>query len=907
MRIPVATWRIQFTSDFRFEDARRIVPWLHRLGISHIYASPIFAARPGSTHGYDVTDPTRINEELGGRDAFDMLAAELKTHDMGLVLDIVPNHMAASADNPWWMDVLENGASSRFANFFGINWNIAADEHGARIIVPTLGAPYGEVLDRGELRLILEERGFRIKYYESIFPIGVATWTHVLSLRPEQRPENHEFIMLVETVERIPPRTAAYWEAIEARQFEVGGVKQDLWRLYNADPRVRDFVDVNIGMVNADRWRLHQFLEAQAYRLAWWRMASEKINYRRFFDVHELAGIRVDDRSVFEATHCLIFDLINAAQLDGLRIDHIDGLFDPKLYLDWLPHESTYVVVEKILSDREPLPDDWPIRGTSGYDFLALVNSVLIDREGFDRLRAMWSRHTGIAASREDIEYGRKKKVIDELFAGEFQDLGSALASLAEADLYARDLSPRDLRRALIEVTACLVVYRTYTSAEAVSERDRNYLLRAIEEACEREPSIGPAVYDFVRRVLTLELPPNLTQEQRGDWLRFVMRWQQISGPVMAKGVEDSTFYLYNPLVSMNEVGSIGRAIDVGEFHNYLQHRQKRWPNAMSGTSTHDTKRSEDVRARIDVLSEIPDEWLRYLSRWSRWHRDRRGEVDLNEEWYIYQSLLGVWPLHDADLPGLRERLHGYLRKSAREAREHSSWLNPNEEHEQALLAFTDSLLADERWMADFRRLFEKVEAYGAMNALSQVLLKITAPGVPDLYQGTVDWNFSLVDPDNRRPASTPQLTDLGAGPLELLETWRDGRIKVFVTEAALAFRKANHELFLEGEYVPLPVTGKRPENIIAYARCREDAWALVVVPRLTSKLSVTVRPPIGIRAWGDTELALPAGAPSGWRNVFTNARLKTRPAEGESPDRLPVFRILEQFPVALLSGRTRG
>ena len=899
MRVPVATWRIQFTKDFQFDDARKLVPWLHRLGISHIYASPVFAARPGSTHGYDVTDPTCISEVLGGRAAFEALAAELKAHDMGLLLDIVPNHMAASAHNPWWMDVLENGAASRYANVFGINWSIAADDHGARIIIPTLGSPYGEVLDRGELRLVLEERGFRIAYFDHRFPVGPATWSQILSTDPERTPDHSEFRLLLDMIDRIPPRTAAYWEAIEARQFETSGVKRELWRLYKADQRVREFVDSSIQAVNEDRWRLHQLLESQAYRLAWWRMASEKINYRRFFDVHELAGIRVDDLSVFNATHSLVFELIEAGHVDGLRIDHIDGLFDPRLYLQRLPNASVYVVVEKILADGESLPEDWPIQGTTGYDFLGMVNAVLTDREGFDRLRAIWSEHTGLRATREDVEYGRKKRVIDELFAGEFQDLGSALAGLAEADLYARDLSPRDLKRALIELTASLVVYRTYTTGESVSERDRNYLRRAIDEARHREPAAGDAAYDFLRRVLTLERPPNLTHEQWVDWIRFVMRWQQISGPVMAKGVEDSTFYVYNPLLSMNEVGSIGRAVDVDEFHRYLQHRRQRWPNAMNATSTHDSKRSEDVRARIAVLSELADEWRRHLVRWTRWHRDRRGAVDLNEEWYIYQSLLGVWPLHDEEMPGLRDRLHGYMRKSVREAREQSSWQDPSEDHEQMVLGFVDSLLEDDRFLADFRRLFEKIEAYGAMNALSQALLKITAPGVPDFYQGTIDWNLTLVDPDNRRPARTPPLTDLGAGPLELLETWRDGRIKVFVTEAAIAFRKANHELFMHGEYVAVAAEGRRAEHVIAYARCHGNAWALIVVPRLVSKLSVTVRPPIGIRAWGNTELVLPAAAPAAWRNVFTGTRLKQR--EG---GRLPLFRMLEQFPVALLTGR---
>jgi (1->4)-alpha-D-glucan 1-alpha-D-glucosylmutase len=764
---------------------------------------------------------------------------------------------------------------------------------------------YGEVLEGGQLKVGIERGGLFIYYYSAKFPVGPATYSQVLGLRPESRPDHPEFLLLLETLDRIPPRTAIYWEALESRAGDTQAAKQKLWEMYESDATVREFVDGNLQLINGtpgepDSFRrLHALLESQPYRLAYWRVSAEKINYRRFFDVNELIGVRVDDPLVFDATHKLVLELIRDKTIDGVRVDHIDGLFDPQLYLDRLPHRETYVIVEKILADGEELPATWPVQGTSGYDFLGVVNALLVDAEGYGRVRDLYQRFTGSTATLADVEYGRKKRIITDLFAGEMHDLGLALATLAEADLYARDLSPRELSQALAEVTAALEIYRTYTNSPSVSERDTAYLEAAIREARKRAPSIGPAVFDFVRRVLLMHTPAHVSEDLFARWLRFVQRWQQITGPIMAKAVEDSTFYVYNPLISLNEVGAIHRPLSVAEWHAFCSARQSSYPAAMNGTSTHDTKRSEDARVRISVLSEIPDEWSRHVTRWSRWNREYRGEIDGNEEWFIYQTLLGVWPHLDSEMADFRDRLHEYFVKATREARTYSSWLEPNETHEEAVLAFVDRLLGDERWVADFRKLLERVEFYGAINALAQLLLKATAPGVPDFYQGTVGWNLSLVDPDNRRPFPFPQLTDFGATPPQLLERWRDGRIKVFATEGAVAFRKANHELFASGEYLPLETRGRRPSHVVAFARRLGDEWCIVVVPRLSARLSVTVRPPLGIRAWGDTEIVLPEGAPARWRRVLAGGRVVARDG------RLAMARVLENFPVALLSARS--
>jgi (1->4)-alpha-D-glucan 1-alpha-D-glucosylmutase len=892
MRAPVATYRVQFNQDFRFQEAIELVPALDRLGITHLYASPIWAAREGSTHGYDVVDPNRLNPVLGGPEDFDRLVEALQSRQMGLIADIVPNHMAAHPDNPWWTDVLENGASSPFASYLGINWGAVRQSHGEMIFVPILGAPYGVALDRGEIQVVYAAGVFYIRYYEWRLPLAVRTYTQLLAPDAERLADIADFQNLLG----------------EAHQFASTGsgdpqeIKRHLDSLYQREPTVAAHVNENVRAINgtpgdpASFDRLHELLQQQAYRLAFWQVATDKINYRRFFDVADLIGVRIEDPKVFRASHALVLRLVKEGKIDGLRIDHIDGLADPKGYIDRLPLEKTYVIAEKILVGDERLPEEWNLDGTTGYDFLGHINSLFVDPAGLDELGAFYSAHTGITESLEDIEYRRKLLITNTLFAGEMADLSANLQGLAEHDRYARDLSPRDLARGLQEVTACMPVYRSYTRGYAIAERDRPYLQIACDEARRRNPQIDRYAYDFISRVLQLRFRTGMTGLSKAHWLRFVRRWQQLSGPIMAKGVEDSTFYVYNRLVSLNEVGGLPRAVSPAELHAFFSERQQRMPDTMNATSTHDTKRSEDVRARLNVLSEIPREWSRSVARWSRWLADKRQSVDLNEAYFYLQNLLGAWPLFPDEANAFRERLKAYATKAAREAREHTSWLAPNEAHERDLHSFIDALFHDERFLSNFLAFQQKTSFYGTVNSLSQVLLKITAPGLPDFYRGTLGWDFSLVDPDNRRPVEFPSLTDFEEPAHSLLDHWHDGRVKIYMTERALAFRKANADLFRNGAYLPLAVTGKRATNVFAFARQLEDRQIVVAVPRMVSKLSTVLRFPIGITAWRDTRLLMPEGSATSFKNILTGERVAVE------ADGLRMHRVLGQFPVGLLA-----
>lgn len=904
MRIPVATYRVQFNSDFRFADALAIVPHLHRLGITHLYASPIFAARANSTHGYDVVDPNRINPALGTEQEFEQLIASLQAREMGLILDIVPNHMAADPANDWWMDVLENGGSSPYAAHFGINWRTGPESVSEKILLPVLGAPYGTVLNAGEIQLSYRESGFYLNYWERYLPVAPVTYLDILAPGSEPLLEIPDFQLLVDILGRLPPRWVTEWEALEVRFQEKENAKRRLWKLYETEESVRAHVDRAIARINGNAGdpssfdELHRLLDNQAYRLAYWRVATERINYRRFFDVSDLIGIRVEDSGVFNDSHRLVLEMVERGAVDGLRVDHIDGLADPGQYLERLPHDRVYLIVEKILGADEHLCRKWPVHGTTGYDFLGYMNSLFVDERGLDRLSWFYSEKIGVKPSLEDIEYGRKLRIMDTLFSGEMADLGSELEILASDDRNARDLSPRDLTAAIREVTACMSVYRTYTNSLTVSDRDRAYISEAFTEARMRCPSLDTLIYDFVYRVLTLRIPADVPDDRRENWLRFIRRWQQITGPIMAKAVEDSTFYVYNRLISLNEVGGILRAVGVDEFHDFLRRRHERWPAAMNASSTHDAKRSEDVRARINVLSEIVDEWTRVVTRWRRWMRGKRGSVDDNEEYFIYQTLVGAWPLFEEEAPEFRRRMQEYIVKAAREAREYTSWLQQSEEHEAALKAFIDVLFEDSQFQESFHRFVQRVMFYGAMNSLSQVILKLTAPGVPDFYRGTIQWDFSLVDPDNRRPFPFAPLTDFEERARSFLDHWRDGKIKIYLAEKTLAYRRANAQLFELGSYIPIETRGRRSKNVVTFARTHDGSWAITAAPRLLTQLSVALRPPTGIRAWYDTELVLPAGAPDRWRNVLTGETLLAR--EG----RLRLASVLAHFSVALLSAR---
>jgi (1->4)-alpha-D-glucan 1-alpha-D-glucosylmutase len=946
LRLPVATYRLQFNRGFRLEDARALVPYLHRLGVSDLYASPILRARKGSSHGYDVTDPTGLNPELGTEQDFEALVRELKAHGMGLLLDIVPNHMAASPENPWWMDLLENGPSSPYAAFFDIDWNPPGSTSENKVLLPILSSPYSQALENQELVLTLKKDGLFIKYRGLRLPLDIKSYGQVLCQNLDSLkaalgvgdPAFPQLKRLIEAVERLPCHTDTEPEKITKRQQENRSIKKELWRLVKASPEVRVFLLKNIALVNGKKGDpksfalLDRLLEQQAYRLAFWKTAREEINYRRFFDISDLIGVRVEDSRAFEATHTLVLRFVREGKVTGLRIDHIDGLYDPLQYLRQLQYHLApeaqqtgtlpgfYVIVEKILAGEEALHPEWPVHGTTGYDFLNRVNALFVDEKGFQEMKAHYAQITRSKLAFRNVVYQKKRQVIEELFASEIHRLGHQLACLAQQDRYARNLSPEELTKGLKEVTACLPVYRTYTRTIEVSPLDQHYIERAIEEAQRQASAMQPRLLDFLKRVLFLDFPVSLAPDQKEAWLRFVMRWQQFTGTIMAKGLEDTALYAYNPLISLNEVGrDIGAGdMPIEAFHRGNMIRQARWPYTLNATSTHDTKRSEDVRARLNVVSEMPEAWEKRLTQWRRWNRAKKQRLggqlvpDSNMEVHLYQTLIGAWPLSEKEIPGFKERLKAYVIKADREAKDFSSWLSPDLAYEDALLAFVDSILKNSdqsKFLQDFLLFQRRVAYYGALNGLSQVLLKIVSPGIPDLYQGAELWDLSLVDPDNRRPVDFGKrmsfLDDLirreaqGRASLlrELLSSWEDGRVKLYVIYKALSVRRVHQDLFLKGRYIPLQVRGQRQDHVCAFVRRHGKRWVLVAIPRLLTRLVEVDTLPLGQRAWRQDALLLPQNAPEHWLHVFTGETVNISPAAKE----MPLSSVFSTFPVALL------
>ncbi len=948
-RVPAATYRLQFNRNFKFKAARELVPYLHDLGITDLYSSPLFRARRGSLHGYSVTNPMELNPELGSGAAFDTLARTLKSRGMGLVIDIVPNHMALSPDNPWWMDVLENGASSPYAIFFDIDWHHPRRVLDGVVLLPILGRHYGQALEAQELRLTLEEGGFYVRYYEQKFPLDPKTYSHILAHRlealekelGEASPVMIGLRGLIALIEHLPLRRFTSPAKVRQRQRDKEIIKKSLWLLYQGTPEVREFLDENVKIFNGrkgDRTSfdlLDRLLVEQPYRLAFWKVSLETINFRRFFSINDLIGIRIEDPQVFEAfNHGLLFRLIDEGKVTGIRADHIDGLYDPMEYLELLRNRLAagattpsgesgfYVVVEKILARDESLPEEFPASGTTGYDHLNMANGLFVEERGLRKLQSIYASLTGLGMEAGDVVYEKKKLVMETLFGGEVESLGHDLGLLASRDRHARDVSGRELTTAFVEVTACLPVYRTYIRSFTVPKRDLACLDGTIAEARRRNPSLDPPALDFLSRVLLLDFQDPLSGEEKEKRLHFVKRWQQFTGPVMAKGLEDTALYVYTPLVSLNEVGGSFRAVSQESFHRFNQARQSSRPFTMNAGSTHDTKRSEDVRARINTLSEIPEEWKDCLNRWRGFNGPKKIVVDgsavpdSNQEIFLYQTLIGSWPLLPEEVPAYKIRLRDYLIKAAREAKVHTQWTVPNVEHENALITFLESILDDagkNDFLEDFLKTQTRQAYYGAINSLSQVLLKIGSPGVPDFYQGTELWDFSLVDPDNRRPVDFQKRIRLLKGLKrqesrslktlipELLSHWEDGRVKLYTTYKALNFRKEHQDLFLEGEYLPVSCSGARKANVLAFSRHRGDQWALIVVPRFTVKMVAPGEPPPGKKVWGESVLDLHHEAPASWTNVFTGDILNT--SATSKPRVLPLRRIFSRFPVALLSG----
>jgi (1->4)-alpha-D-glucan 1-alpha-D-glucosylmutase len=973
---------LQLNRDFAFADARRVVPYLANLGVTDCYTSPFLQSCPGSTHGYDICNHQALNAELGSDSDFTRLCDELDDHHLGLILDFVPNHMGLDIGaNEWWRDVLENGPSSAYAEYFDIDWDPVKPELKGKILLPILGDQYGAVLDRGELRIAFDAGALQLEYFERRLPLDPRQSPRVFRLGLEELeadlteddPCLREFLSILTALENLPPTTEQDPVRCADRRREKLVAGERLVRLVAQSERVQRHIDRAIGLVNGTPGqphsfdRLHELLDAQAYRLAHWRTAVDEINYRRFFDVNELGGLRMEDPRVFDATHGLVLRLIAERRLAGLRIDHADGLFDPSHYFHDLQRAAAaalgeeanyrdgdrplFIVAEKILGADERLRSDWSVEGTTGYGFLNDVNGLFVDMSNATRMRNIYAHYTGRRENFNETAYRAKRLIMTSSMASELSVLAQALNRISESDRRTRDFSLNALRKALVEVVACFPIYRTYVSDSGYSAADRGAIDFATDRARQRNPVMESSIFLFLRSVLLTDAEgsgeqPSEEEAQRRQRRTFAMKFQQYSSPVQAKGVEDTAYYRYNALISLNEVGGdprrFGRTVE--EFHGGNRVRLETCPHEMITTATHDTKRGEDARARINVISEMPKEWRHAVAGWMRTnaiHRtavDRESAPDRDDEYLFYQSLVGVWPAEPPNTPippeappKLVERMREFMQKAIREAKVHTSWINLNLAYESAISTFVHTTLSGpgaRPFLSSFVPFARLVAARGMVNALAQLVLKLASPGVADFFQGTECWDLSLVDPDNRRPVdfaareamleellpwirgaerdldTTPPADD-ERSPLEqcvatMLANWCDGRIKLFATALGLRLRSREHELIARGEYIPLSFDGPAAAHLVGFARCFGSKALLAIVPRLTSSLlGSEAHLPVG-DLWGNTTVLLPAVlAGRSFRHVLTGASAQPRvegPVEG-----LSVSETFRTAPVALL------
>ncbi len=917
MQIPLATYRIQFHKDFGFNQATQIVDYLYRLGVQVIYASPIFKAASGSTHGYDVADPNQINPEVGTEEELNELFSSLRRHDMGWLQDIVPNHMVFSPENALLMDVLEKGYHSPYGRHFDIAWNHPSQSLRRRLLVPFLGVPYYEALHEGQLELTYQDGRFAVKYYDNYFPLKIESYPLLFNV--EGMPWDEAQLQELQTATHRMVETFATMVMAQDRAAAMDAAKEVLWQEYSSSPLFRELVGKRLEIMNRDKEQFHEIMTAQYYRLAFWKTANREINYRRFFNINELISIRVEDAKVLEQTHGLIFRMLKRAVVGGVRIDHIDGLNDPLTYLKQLRKRAgkeAYIVVEKILEPGEQLPRSWPVEGTSGYDFLAHINGVFCDPAHKDAFDDIYVRFTGVRTEFKDMLFEKKKLILERLLAGDLERLIFQFRKLSQFVPEGSDLLASDLRQTLTVALCFFPVYRTYINSEKVRRQDRHYIEEALQKTDERLPGQKLAV-QFLRKVLLLELPRAVSTPLKRSWIRTVMKFQQVTGPLMAKGLEDTTFYIFSRLLSVNEVGGNPEAFGLSAegFHQFNQEQLRQWPHKMNATATHDTKRGEHVRARLNVLSEMPEEWEAKVNQWHELNKGLKQETngtllpDKNEEYFIYQTLLGSWPFEDRLPEDYPDRIDEYLTKAMREAKVHTDWINQSAAFEETLLGFARRLLDPAHGFSrEFLPFKNRIAHYGIINSLSQVVLKIASPGVPDIYQGCELWDFSLVDPDNRRPVDyglrNQYLTEIEAVSEnklpdylpELLEHKTDGRIKLFTVYKTLQCRRQFAEAFRQGSYTPLAVSGKHPEKVIAFLRTHNNQRILVVAPRFPARLLPKGGWPFGEAVWGDTALNL-SGETDGltWTNIFTGERVK-------ASEKVNLAQLFKQFPVVVLT-----
>lgn len=950
-----------------------------------MYASPILQARPGSTHGYDICDRSRVNDELGGEAALLDLADALEAREMGLIFDVVPNHMAvANASNAWWEDVLEHGASSRFADYFDIDWEPVNPDMQFKVLLPILGEQYGKALESGLIRLSYADGGFRVHYYETSLPVAPQTYRPILASQVDELArrlgDEHECLLeyrsILTALRNLPPRTGLVEERQSERYREVAIIKRRLAALVDSCEEVRAVLASSVDRFNGRIGypesfdEMDRLLGDQSYRPAFWRVAMDEINYRRFFDVNELAAIRIEDPRVFEAAHHVVLGLLAKVRRSGLRIDHPDGLYNPTGYFQDLQKHylldqvrlrlgdgpltaatrnealaalaaataagaaaPLYVIAEKILGADEPLPADWMIDGTSGYDFLNACNRLFLGRPEVEALERTYREITGETRDFQTLVHDCKNLIMQRAMASDVNTLSHQLDRITERNRRYRDFTLSNLREALHEFIAGMAIYRSYTTPDGrVSERDRHFLELACERAKDSNPSAPEDIFDFIRDIVLLRNLDRFTESDRSHVLDWVLRFQQVTGPIMAKGIEDTAFYVYNKLTSLNEVGGHPDhcAATVEDFHRLNAQRAMHWPSSMLSSSTHDTKRSEDVRARINVLAELAGEWARNVRYWLSLTTAHVSLVEenpapsFNDEYLVFQTLLGTWPdpppESEEELATYRDRIAAYMEKATKEAKQHTSWVNPNEEYDAAVRRYVSALLAglnDNPFLDAFSPFARRVAHFGRLNSLSQTVLKLTCPGIPDIYQGNELWDLSLVDPDNRRPVDYPrrvqalgalrplledQVDNLDQQVSCLLHHAVDGRIKMYVTAQLLRHRRSHPDLFRRGDYHPIEAAGAHAAAVCAFERRYERTGLIVAVCiRPASVSTPDDAPPVGSDSWAKTFLPL-EGLPGDakLRELLTGREL----AFATGPDDDTILRLEDVFatmPVAVV------
>jgi (1->4)-alpha-D-glucan 1-alpha-D-glucosylmutase len=877
-RVPQSTYRLQLNRQFTFDDAAAIAGYLKDLGVTHVYCSPYLQAAPGSMHGYDVVDHQRVNEELGGEDGHWRFCERLKEVGLGQVLDIVPNHMALGPWNRYWRDVLENGPSSRYSTWFDIDWNSPEVKLKNKILIPVLGDQYGKVLAAGDIKVEQQGETFRVRYVDNTFPIAPRSLANILQMAAQHLRED-TLGFIADSLARLPSTDSSDPALVQERQRDKDVIYALLARACAEKPEVCAAISKVVDAINGDIDLLDDLLNQQNYRLAYWRTADQELGYRRFFDINTLIGLRMERQHVFDATHARILDWVTSGALDGIRVDHPDGLRDPQQYFDRLRARAgdAWIIGEKILEPGEWLRESWPIDGTSGYDFLNVCNNLLIHPDGLREFDNIYREFTGRNQSFDDMVHDKKLSVEQEALGSDVNRLASLFVEICEGNRDQRDYTRAEIRRAIREVAASFSIYRTYVVAERneISSDDRAQIQQAVNRAKEYRQDIDAGLFDFMGDVLSLQHRGALESE-------FLLRFQQFTSPVMAKGVEDTAFYCFNRMVGLNEVGGAPAAdgISVDEFHQYCANMQATHPLSMTTLTTHDTKRGDDVRARLAALTEIPSRWNSALQRWAKMNAGfKTGSLpDRNTEYFLYQTLIGSWPISE-------ERLSAYMVKAAREAKEQTTWTQQNKDFEDALQAFIGRILKSREFLADLELLVRRIDRPGQINSLAQTLLHFTAPGVPDTYQGGELWDYRLVDPDNRtqvdyelRQSMLNTLKDMPVD--EIMKHEETGMPKLWLVHKSLALRRQHPEwLGAEAAYEPLPVTGAKSTHAVAFLRGGHIA---TVVPRWPIKLG---------GSWGGATIALPQGK---WANWLTGEIV-----EG---GRIRIQALLRRLPVALLT-----